>query len=66
MATSVTDLFSLLDGIPAGAWVAISVEQHKVLAYGADSGVLLREAQEKGEEHPLLMRVPEQNIAMAL
>jgi hypothetical protein len=66
MATSVADLFALLDGIPAGAWVAISVEQHKVLAYGADSEALLQKAREKGEEHPLMMRVPELNIAMAL
>ena len=66
MAASVADLYALLEGIPSGAWVAVSVEHHKVLAYGIDSDAVLLEAREKGEERPLLMRVPELNIAMAL
>lgn len=66
MTTSVADLFALLDGIPAGAWFAVSLEQHRVLAYGDDSEALLLEARAIGEEHPLMMRVPELNIAMAL
>ncbi len=66
MAASVADLYALVEGFPAGAWVAVSVEQRKVLAYGIDSDAVLSEAREKGEERPLLMRVPELNIAMAL
>jgi len=48
MATAIVDLFELLEGIPAGAWVAISERQHSVLAYGADAQSVLSEAQAKG------------------
>ena len=44
MATAIVDLFDLLEGIPAGAWVAISERQHRVIAYGADAQMVLGEA----------------------
>ena len=66
MATAVADLAALLQGIPAGAWVAISERQRKVLAYGADAQAVMNEAREKGEARPLIVRVPEQATAMFL
>jgi hypothetical protein len=66
MATTVADLPGLLEGIPAGAWVAISESQNKVLAYGADLQAAHDEALQKGEQMPLMVRVPEQNLAMFL
>jgi hypothetical protein len=66
MATAVADLAGLLKGIPSGAWVAISESQNRVLAYGADAQAVLCEAQEKGEQHPLILRVPDQAAAMFL
>jgi hypothetical protein len=66
MATTVADLAGLLEGIPAGAWVAISEEKNAVVAYGVDAQAVFGEAQEKGEEHPLIVRVPEQATAMFL
>jgi hypothetical protein len=66
MATTVTDLPELLKGIPPGVWVAISESQNKVLAYGADIQAAHDEAQQKGEQLPLMVRVPEQNMAMFL
>jgi hypothetical protein len=66
MATTVADLPDLLKGIPAGAWVAISESQNKVLAYGADLQAAHDEALQKGEQMPLMVRVPEQNLAMFL
>ena len=59
MATATLDMSALLEGIPAGAWVAISEEQNKVLAWGADAQAVLVEAQGKGEHSPLITRVPE-------
>jgi hypothetical protein len=56
----------LLKGIPAGAWVAISERQNKTLAYGVDAKAVFSEAQQKGEELPLMVRVPDQNMAMFL
>jgi hypothetical protein len=66
MATTAANIPELLDGIPPGAWVAISVGQHKVVAFGADAQAVLTEAREKGEQVPLIVRVPEQNVAMFL
>jgi hypothetical protein len=64
MAAALTDLAALLEGIPAGAWVAISETRNKVLAHGPDAQVVLRQAQEQGEDLPLIVRVPDQNAAM--
>jgi len=66
MATTVADLSDLLKGIPLGAWVAISERLNKVVAYGVDPQAVLNEAQKQGEEHPLIMRVPDQNASMFL
>ena len=66
MATAVADLAGLLKGIPSGAWVAISEQEKRVVAYGADVQAVLRESEEKGERHPLIVRVPEQNVTMFL
>ncbi|MGA3080551.1 MAG: hypothetical protein ABSD44_04105 [Terracidiphilus sp.] len=64
MATTIADLPELLNGVPAGAWAAISESQHKTLAYGVDVQAVRNEAIEKGESLPLLVRVPDQNSAM--
>ncbi len=66
MATTVADLPELLKEIPPGVWVAIWESQNKVLAYGTDLQAAHNEAQQKGEQMPLRVRVPEQNLAMFL
>jgi hypothetical protein len=66
MATTVADLPELLKGIPAGVWVAISESQNKALAYGLDAQAVQNEARQKGEPQPLMVRVPEQSMAMFL
>jgi hypothetical protein len=66
MTTTVADLAGLLKEIPPGAWVAISEEKHAVVAYGADAQAVFNEAREKGEEMPLIVRVPDQATAMFL
>jgi tRNA A37 threonylcarbamoyladenosine synthetase subunit TsaC/SUA5/YrdC len=64
MTTAVADLSDLLKGIPSGAWVAISESKNAVMAYGPDAQEVLREAKERGEEHPLILRVPDHAAAM--
>jgi Family of unknown function (DUF5678) len=64
MNTSAADLSDLLKGIPSGAWVAISENKRVVIAYGPDAQEVLRKAKERGEERPLILRVPEQATAM--
>jgi hypothetical protein len=60
------DLPDLLKGIPPGAWVAISEEQHKAIAFGVDAEAVHSEALQKGEKLPLMVRVPDQNLPMFL
>jgi hypothetical protein len=66
LATTVTDLPELLKGFPPGAWVAISESQNKALAFGIDAQTVHDEAQQLGEEQPLMVRVPDQTMAMFL
>ena len=66
MATRVTDLPELLEGIPPGAWVAISESQNRALAFGIDAQTVHDEAQQMGEVQPLMVRVPDQMLAMFL
>ena len=66
MATATYELSELLKGIPEGAWVAISENQHRVLAYGVDPQAVLNESRNKGEDHPLIVRIPDQAVAMYL
>lgn len=56
----------LLKDIPRGAWVAISADEKRVVAYGAEMRAVLEEAKAKGEKHPLITRVPETNSAVML
>jgi Family of unknown function (DUF5678) len=64
MTASAAELSDLLKGIPSGAWVAISESKQVVMAYGPDAQEVLRKAKERGEERPLILRVPEQATAM--
>ena len=60
------DLTELLKGVPRGAWVAISTENEKVIAFGAELRAVLDEAKKQGENEPLITRVPETAAAMIL
>ena len=59
MAPVVTDFAKLLEGIPAGAWVAISQKEARVLAYAAELKEAIRKAHEQGEPNPVVLRVPQ-------
>jgi len=64
MAASAPELFALMDGLPTGAWVAISVDKVCVLAYGEDPDLVEQEALAK-DSHPLITRVPDPNVMWA-
>lgn len=53
------NIAQIFDGLPAGAWVAISEKLHKAIAFGADARSVLNEARGLGERLPLMLRVPE-------
>lgn len=60
------DFRNLLAGIPRGAWVAISPHHERVLAFGAELATVLAEARAKGEQNPVITRVPESASALML
>ena len=66
MAIATFDFAQLLKDIPAGAWVAISERQGKVITYGADMQQVLAEAREKGEKEPLIIKVPDRQEILFL
>jgi hypothetical protein len=53
------DVSSLLSGIPKGAWVALSSDETRVVAYAAELQEVLQKAKEAGEDKPVILRVPE-------
>ncbi|HTX39016.1 MAG TPA: hypothetical protein VME43_28520 [Bryobacteraceae bacterium] len=59
IAPAVTDFGKLLEGIPRGAWVAISQNEDRVLAYAAELKDAIRKARELGEQNPVVLRVPQ-------
>jgi hypothetical protein len=58
MAPPVTDLGEILKDVPPGAWVAISQDEQRVVAYAAELRDALSKAKELGEECPIAFRVP--------
>lgn len=60
---AVKDISKLLAGVPKGAWVALSKDQERVIAYAAELQELLRKAKEAGEDDPIITRVPEAETA---
>lgn len=65
MAPMVKDFGRLLEGIPRGAWVAISHDETRVVAYAAEIKDAVRKAQELGEPNPIIVRVPQSPAAFA-
>jgi len=57
------DVSKLLADIPKGAWVALSKDQERVIAYAAELQEVLRMASEAGERDPIITRVPEAETA---
>ena len=63
---AVADLGKLLKGLPKGAWVAISSDESRVIAYAADLDKVIEMAKQLGEDQPVVIRVPETDAAMLL
>lgn len=56
----------LLKNVPKGAWVAISRDRTKVVAWGADLQDVMTRAAIAGEQQPLVMKVPDTATALML
>ena len=68
MATAIPalDLNSLLKDVPPGAWVALSADGSRVIAYAAEMRDVINMAHEAGERDPIITRVPQVNFALIL
>lgn len=58
MPATIEALPRLIEGIPKGAWVALSHDQDRVVVYGAELEDVLRRSREAGENDPVVIRVP--------
>jgi hypothetical protein len=65
-ATEAPNLVELLKDVPRGAWVAIGPDYERVIAFGSNLRDVLEEAHRQGHDHPLVVRVPESNVALML
>ena len=63
---AVKDVSKLLEGVPKGAWVALSRDEEKVVAYAAELQEVIQKAKEAGEGDPVVLRVPESDNATLL
>ena len=63
---AVKDVSKLLADVPKGAWVALSRDEERVIAYAAELQEVLRKAKEAGEDDPIVVRVPEVEAAALL
>jgi hypothetical protein len=48
----------LIKDIPEGSWVALSDDQERVVAYAEHVHDAIELAKQRGEDDPILMRVP--------
>jgi hypothetical protein len=60
------DISKLLAGIPKGAWVALSSDQERVVAYAAELQEALQKAKSAGEGDPIVLRIPEEGATLIL
>jgi len=66
MFAAAKDISKLLEGVPRGAWVAVSHDETKIIAYAAELQEVLQKARQAGEDSPVIMRVPETDAATLL
>jgi hypothetical protein len=53
------DISRLLKDVPKGAWVALSNDEERVVAYAAELEEALNKARDAGESDPVVTRVPQ-------
>jgi hypothetical protein len=64
MRMDINEIYQLMEGLPTGAWVAISTERRCVLSYGDDAQEVFAQAKAKGEKIPFIGRVPDPHAHM--
>jgi Family of unknown function (DUF5678) len=65
-AVSMTNFSELLAQVPSGAWVAISQDGLRIVAFGPEMRDVIEKAREVGETDPIITRAPQSNMALIL
>ena len=65
MSTTI-DMVKLFHGLPKGAWVALSNDEKRVIAYSADLQDALAKAYAAGEPDPIVVKVPETDASLLM
>jgi folylpolyglutamate synthase/dihydropteroate synthase len=60
------DISKLLANVPKGAWVALSSDEERVVAYASELAEVIKKAEESGESNPVVIRVPEDGSTLIL
>jgi hypothetical protein len=60
------DISKLLSSVPEGAWVALSNDEERIVAYAAELQEVLKKAKDAGEDDPVVLRVPEAGASTLL
>ncbi len=63
---AVKDVSKLIAGVPKGAWVALSKDEERLIAYAAELNEVVKKAKEAGEADPVVLRVPEDGSSLLL
>ena len=61
---AVKDISKLLVNVPKGAWVALSRDEERLIAYAAELPEVLAKAKDHGEIDPVVVRVPEESTTL--
>jgi hypothetical protein len=62
----VKDISKLLADVPKGAWVALSKDEERLIAYAAELQDVIQKAKDAGENDPIVTRVPETDTTTLL
>jgi hypothetical protein len=63
---AVKDISQLLSDVPKGAWVALSRNEDRDIAFAGELQEVLSKATEAGESDPVVIRVPESDASTLL
>jgi Family of unknown function (DUF5678) len=66
MLSAPKDVSKLLVNVPKGAWVALSTDENRLIAYSAELREVLAKSKEAGETDPIITRVPEDDNSALL
>jgi len=59
------DLSLVLKDAPAGEWIALSLDETRIVGHGKTVGEAVKRAKEAGEDKHILIKMPLPNVGIA-